>query len=196
MKKRKIAVFDFDGTLTTKDTLFEFIKFTCGCRRFCLGFVLFLPLMVLMKLGVYPNWKCKQQFFSWFYKGMDYEHFKHLGNLFADRGISLLRKDIADKVKEYRSSKIDLYIVSASIEEWVIPVARCLNVVNVLGTKVEVDTKNKLTGYFSTKNCYGQEKVNRLMEKEPDRDKYYLYAYGDSNGDKEMLAFADEGFWI
>lgn len=54
-------------------------------------------------------------------------------------------------------------------------------------------TRGRLTGKFSSKNCFGQENVNRLLEKEPQRDSYYLYAYGDSNGDREMLAFADEG---
>jgi phosphoserine phosphatase len=55
-----------------------------------------------------------------------------------------------------------------------------------LATKVKPD----LSGFIS-KNCYGQEKVNRLLEVEPDRKNYYLYAYGDSRGDREMLAFAD-----
>ena len=54
----------------------------------------------------------------------------------------------------------------------------------------------KLTGNFSSKNCYGQEKVNRLLEKEPDRTNYILYAYGDSAGDKEIIEFADYGYYI
>jgi phosphoserine phosphatase len=30
----------------------------------------------------------------------------------------------------------------------------------------------------------------------PDRKSYYLYAYGDSKGDKEMICFADEGLLV
>lgn len=67
---------------------------------------------------------------------------------------------------------------------------------NVLGTKIEIDLSGKLTGNFSSKNCYGQEKVNRLLEKEPDRTNYILYAYGDSAGDKEIIEFADYGYYI
>ena len=62
---------------------------------------------------------------------------------------------------------------------------------NVLGTQIEVKNGN-LTGRFLTKNCYGQEKVNRILALYPDRNTYYLIAYGDSRGDKELLAFADE----
>jgi phosphoserine phosphatase len=66
--------------------------------------------------------------------------------------------------------------------------------VKVLGTQIEV-ADGSLTGRFLTKNCYGQEKVKRLLEQYPDRREYHLTAYGDSRGDKEMLAFADESYY-
>lgn len=47
--KRTVAVFDFDGTLTTKDTLLEFIKFSCGTGKFYFVFLLYIPLLVLME---------------------------------------------------------------------------------------------------------------------------------------------------
>jgi phosphoserine phosphatase len=53
----------------------------------------------------------------------------------------------------------------------------------------------RLTGRFLTKNCYGQEKVNRIKELYPHREEYHLTAYGDSNGDRELLAFADEAHY-
>ncbi len=58
------------------------------------------------------------------------------------------------------------------------------------------DAHGRLTGRFSSRNCYGQEKVNRLLRVEPHRETYRLIAYGDSRGDREMLAFADEGIRI
>ena len=56
----KIYAFDFDGTLTRRDTLLEFIRYSCGNKAFCKGFLRYSPLLVLMKLGQYPNWKVKQ----------------------------------------------------------------------------------------------------------------------------------------
>ena len=35
----KIYAFDFDGTLTRRDTLLEFIRYTCGNKAFCKGFL-------------------------------------------------------------------------------------------------------------------------------------------------------------
>ena len=64
----------------------------------------------------------------------------------------------------------------------------------MLGTQIEVKD-GMLTGRFLTRNCYGQEKVNRILALYPNRQDYYLTAFGDSRGDKEMLAWADESYF-
>lgn len=66
----------------------------------------------------------------------------------------------------------------------------------VIGTKIEVDKEDLVMGGLLSKNCYGEENVNRLLQVEPRRDEYNLYAYGDSRGDKEMLVFSDEGVMV
>ena len=63
----RIAVFDFDGTVTTKDTLLEFIKFVRGPVSFYAGFLRYAPQLLAYKSGIYPNWKVKQQIFSHFF---------------------------------------------------------------------------------------------------------------------------------
>lgn len=184
---RTIAVFDFDGTLTTKDTLMLFIRYSCGTMRFILGMALFSPLIILMMLRLYPNWKCKEKVFSYFFKGMPYEKFKKLGEDFGKQFHStILRPSMEERLQWHLEQGHKVYVISASIEEWVAPFFRSFGDVTVLATKVKPD----LSG-FASNNCYGQEKVERLLKAEPDRESYYLYAYGDSRGDREMLAFSD-----
>lgn len=184
---RTIAVFDFDGTLTKTDTLLLFIRYSCGTIRFILGMTLFSPLIILMILRLYPNWKCKEKVFSHFFKGMPYEKFKRLGEDFGNQFRNvIIRPSMKERLLWHLEQGHKVYVISASIEEWVKPFFRTLGDVTVLATKVRPD----LSGFIS-KNCYGQEKVNRLLEMEPERNTYTLYAYGDSRGDKEMLAFAD-----
>lgn len=191
--KREIAVFDFDGTLTTKDTFLEVIKFAFGKPKFYLGFSLHLPWLLLMKLRLYPNWECKQKVFSWFFKGMPHERFLQICNEFSIYARAFLRHDTTMLAKRYVSTKANVYVISASVDEWVRPVCMSLGIRNVIGTKIEVDAEGLLTGRFLSKNCYGPEKVKRLLEVEPNRSEYVLHAFGDSRGDKEMLQFADEG---
>lgn len=184
---KTIAVFDFDGTITTKDTLLLFIRFACGTKKFLLGMLLYSPLIVMMILRLYPNGKCKEKIFAYYFKNMPYTEFKQLGEDFAHSICKkIIRPGMAERIKWHLSQSHKVYVISASIEEWVIPCCRVLGDITVLATKVKPD----LSGFIS-KNCYGQEKVNRLLEMEPERNTYTLYAYGDSRGDKEMLAFAD-----
>ena len=185
---RKIVAFDFDGTLTTRDTFLPFIRYVCGTPRFVLGFILFAPLLVLMKLGLYPNGKAKQRVFSYFFRGMTIGDFDIFCDQFATDSRHLLRPKAQKVLRQAQADGAEVLIVSASIDLWV---ESFFPGIHVLGTQVEVE-KGRLTGRFLTPNCYGQEKVNRILELYPDRESYHLTAYGDSRGDRELLAFADE----
>lgn len=193
---KKIYAFDFDGTLTTKDTLLEFIRFAKGTRQMSLGFLLFSPLLILMKLNLYPNWKAKQKLFSYFFKGMKTTDFNALCTSFAQENKHLLRPTGKEKLRKVMAEeKATVLIISASIDNWVRPFFdETYEKIQILGTQIEVK-ENCLTGRFTTKNCYGKEKVNRLTALYPHREAYELIAFGDSRGDKELLAYADKAFY-
>ena len=194
--KKKIYCFDFDGTLTTSDTLLEFIKYAKGRGRFLMVFLMYSPLLVLMKLHLYPNWKAKQQIFAHLFAGMRIEKFDALCRGFAEESQHLLRPKGITLMHEALVAGAQVFIVSASIDNWVRPFfdIRNLKGVQVLGTQIEVED-GKLTGLFKSNNCYGKEKVHRIAEalKSFERSEYEIEAFGDSHGDKEMLAFADKG---
>lgn len=193
---RSIAVFDFDGTLTTKDTFVEFVKFAHGNNVFYFGIVRFLPLLLLMKFGLFPNGKAKQMVFSYFFKGWTYERFAETARRFAVKIDSFKNVAVFNLLQEHRDKGDTIYIVSASIEEWVRPWCENNGITNVIGTQIEVNTDGLITGKFKTENCYGKEKVLRFLEKEPVRKEYYLYAYGDSQGDREIIAFSNQGIFV
>ncbi len=195
MKKQAIAAFDFDGTITTKDTLIEFIRFTKGTGRLVLGFALFLPLLVAYKLKLYPNWRLKQQVFFFFFKGMRQVDFDRYCEDFCQHSSYIIRHKALEAIRKHIENKDDIVIISASIENWVLPFAKRLGISSVMCTQLEVDADGHLTGRFASKNCYGEEKVQRLLQLYPHRTDYHLTAYGDSAGDKALLAFADQSFY-
>ena len=188
---KKIYAFDFDGTLTTKDTLIEFIRYAKGSMVLGLGFMRYAHLLVLMKIGLYPNYKAKQKVFAHFFKDTSLDDFNALCQAFAASSSHLLRQEGVAAINRAIKEGAEVVIVSASIDNWVQPF---FPQVKVLGTQIEV-IDGKLTGRFLSKNCYGQEKVNRILSLYPNRQDYHLTAYGDSRGDKEMLAFADESYF-
>lgn len=188
---RQITAFDFDGTLTTKDTLIEFIRYAKGNRSFIFGFLRYLPLLILMKLHLYPNYKAKQKVFSYFFKGMTIEAFNTLCKDFARDNRHLLRPKAVEALNQALADGDEVLIVSASVDNWV---SEMITAPVVIGTKIEVKD-GKLTGHFLTANCYGKEKVSRILQLYPHREDYRLTAYGDSRGDREMLSFADESYY-
>lgn len=194
--KRKIAVFDFDGTITNKDTLLGFIRYTKGSMGLWMTFLLFSPLLICYKMKLYPNWKVKELIFSFLYKGVTRKEFDKLCTCFFQfKGISLIRRDAHEKILSLQKEGYEILIISASIEDWIKPFAEYLNVSTLLATIPEFDPQEKLTGNFQNKNCFGKEKVNRLLDLYPDRDNYELIAFGDSKGDRDLLDFADQGYY-
>ncbi len=208
--KKKIYCFDFDGTLTTSDTLLEFIKYAKGRGRFLMVFLMYSPLLVMMKLHLYPNWKAKQRIFAHLFAGMRIEKFDALCRGFAEESQHLLRPKGITLMHEALVAGAQVFIVSASIDNWVRPFFEIRNLkgIQVLGTQIEV-VDGKLTGHFKTRNCYGEEKVNRIIQtltttqapggdtvpQNSIRSQYEIEAFGDSCGDKEMLAFAHQGHY-
>ena len=189
-----IHAFDFDGTLTRRDTLIEFIRFAKGDKAFLLCFLRYSPLLVLMKLGLYPNWKAKQRVFSHCFRGMAVDTFNSLCSRFACDRARLMRPKGMKKLREVLAEGGKVVVVSASVNNWVEPFFAGIGGVYVVGTMVE-EREGVLTGRFLTKNCYGEEKVTRLLQLFPERTQYWLTAYGDSRGDFELLDFANESYY-
>lgn len=194
--KKKLWLFDFDGTVTTADTLLAFIRHACGTVHFFAGFALFSPLLVLMKLHLYPNYRAKQRLFAWFFKGMAEADFDARCRAFAADSKHLLRPEAVSFMRRCMNNGGQVCIVSASIDNWVRPFFSDIadgtqHPLIVIGTQIEVKD-GVLTGRFLTDNCYGAEKVRRVETLFPDRNDYYITAFGDSRGDKELLDYADE----
>ena len=187
----RVSLFDFYGTLTTLDTLPAFIAHAVGRWRMLVGFGLFLPLIVLMKLHLYANGRTKERLFAHFFKGMTLETFDAHCQSFAKNNAHILRPLGLKAIETSLQQGENVLIVSASITNWVLPFFSKLPQVKVIGTQIAVK-EGKLTGRFASPNCHGAEKVRRVEHLFTPRELYYITAYGDSQGDKEMLAYADE----
>ena len=191
----KVHAFDFDGTLTRRDTLVEFIRYVKGDKEFLKCFLRYSPQLVAMKVGLYPNWKVKRQVFTYCFAGMKEEVFNDFSTRFAQAKSSLMRPAGVEKIRSLLQDDCQVVVVSASVENWVRPFFGDLSdAIQFLCTRVEVKD-GVLTGRFLTKNCFGKEKVARLRTLYPDRRAIELTAYGDSRGDREMLDYANEGYY-
>ena len=187
-----LSVFDFDGTLTRRDTFLLFARFSRGWKGLLRAMFRSLPVLAAWKLGLKEGGEAKEHLFGALYRGMSLSAFEAYGDAFADVVDRNLRQQGMDALRQALERGDETVICSASIEQWIATWARENSVDRIIGTKVEVDENGLLTGRFLSPNCKGPEKVVRLCSEFPDRSQYHIAAYGDSSGDREMLDYADE----
>ena len=107
-----------------------------------------------------------------------------------------MRPDALEVWKAWGAKGAHRVIVTASPETTVAPFARRLGAEALLGTPLVFDANDRVTGAFAGPNCRGEEKVRRLRALYGD-DVRLAAAYGDTSGDTEMLAIADQpGFRV
>ncbi len=190
----KLALFDFDGTITTKDSLADFIQYAVGKPKYYIGLVQLSPMLTAYTFKLIPNYRAKEKMIAHFFKGWDVEEFQKIADRYSLEQIDkITRLEAIEKIRWHQEQKHKIVLVSASMECWLR--AWCANYdIDLISTRLE-SRDGSLTGQFLTKNCYGPEKAKRVKESY-DLEAYdFVYAYGDSRGDRELLAIADESFY-
>jgi len=190
---KKIAFFDFDGTITKKDSFLEFIKFSKGILSFYFGFLINSPYLVAYKLKIISNQKAKEKILQFFFQNMPFDKFQNLCNQFSEQKVpSLIRPKALEEIKKLQSNNITVVVVSASPENWIRKWTKAMQV-ELVATCLEIK-EERLTGKISGYNCHGQEKIRRIHQQYTLADYCEIYAYGDSAGDKQMLALAHHSY--
>ena len=199
----RIAFFDFDGTVTTKDTLLEFIKFSKGTLPFYIGFGLNSPWLIAYRLKLISNQAAKERILAWFFRKTPLSEFQETCDRFASQAIpGLLRPKALKEIRDLQEKGFSIVIVSASPENWIRGWAESIQA-GLLATVLETHPgkgpkstdEPRLTGRIVGHNCHGNEKVRRIGEAFQLDTYNEIYAYGDSSGDKPMLALAHHSFY-
>lgn len=198
----RVAAFDVDGTLSRRDTLLPFLQRLCGIQRLARALAANGVDLSRMAAGAADRDAVKDALLVRLLAGRDARQVAAAGETYADFLVdhARLRPDTRHRLDEHRAAGHRVVLVSASPEVYLAPLGRRLGVDAVLASALEVGADGLLTGRLAGRNCRGAEKVARL-------DAWlgagagaehgtHLYAYGDSNGDRELLARADVGVLV
>jgi len=190
---KKLYCFDFDGTITYKDTMFMYLKFY-DPAKFRLQFLKHVPLFILLKLKLAETEKVKKSFIGSILKGQPKEKIEKKAQEFFEHNYpKIVRENAIDFINNIDRNNTQSLLVTASLDVWAKPFADALEM-QLVSTRAEF--KNGVfTGNFIGKNCNGKEKLNRIKE-QIDNSKYdKIIAFGDTSGDKYMLKWANEGHY-
>lgn len=187
---RKLYFFDFDGTLTYKDTMFLFLKFY-NPSKFITEFIKHIPLFILLKLKLADTEKVKKSFIASILKGERKEKIEEKAQQFFDENYpQIIRENALDFIHNMDRQKTESFIVSASLDIWVQPFAKKFGM-TLLSTEGEYQN-GIFTGNFVGANCNGDEKVARIRKAIEGKRFDKTIAFGDTSGDKPMLKWANE----
>jgi phosphatidylglycerophosphatase C len=189
-KPPPVVAFDFDGTLTVKDSFTAFLRWRVGAARWALGLLRLTP-AALAYLVDRDRGRIKAAAVREFLKGTPRTRLEDESRAFAESsGHKLLRPDAVAAWNRWRDEPVRLVIVTASPDVVVAPFARGLGADELIGTRLAFDAEDRVAGAFLTPNCRGPEKVARLKA-ELGEDVVLKAAYGDTAGDWDMLALAE-----
>jgi phosphatidylglycerophosphatase C len=189
---RPIVAFDFDGTITVRDSFRAFLRWRAGPLGYAAGLVRLAP-AALAYLARPDRGALKAAMVGVFLKGVARGTLEAEAEAFAEHAAPrLFRPDALAAWERHRAEGALLVIVTASPDLLVAPFAARLGADRLLGTRLVFDAEGRVEGALHGLNCRGAEKVVRL-EAAFGPGLRLAAAYGDSAGDREMVAIAGAG---
>ena len=193
----RIALFDFDGTLTTRDSFVPFLRYAFGTRRLLGGLAACRGPLLAYAAGRMANDAAKERLIAHFMGDRPLGWLRAAGTRFAADALpALLRPPMLDVLRRHRDAGDTCVLVSASLDLYLAPWGRAYRFDAVLCSRLAEDADGRVTGRLDPRNCHGAEKARRIAEWLAGRGPSHITAYGDSRGDHEMLALADAAHWI
>ena len=188
-----LVAFDVDGTVTTKDSFVAFLRWRAGPARFAAGLLRLAPAGI--SYGLNPDrGRFKAAAIKEFLAGTPREALIEDARRFATHAApELLRPDAVTVWRRHQKNGGRVVVVTASPDLLVEPFAHGLGAELVIGTRLKFDSQDRVEGGLVGANCRGPEKVRRFQEIYG-QDVRPIAAYGDSDGDKELVDYAETGF--
>jgi HAD superfamily hydrolase (TIGR01490 family) len=199
VKQETVVVFDFDKTISRKDSYLPFLWLAIrrSCRRFFAA--LWLPAPTLLHLlGIIDNSRLKALFLRTVLGNAPQEQVRALSEQFAKRLLANgLFAEAVLAIEKHRNQGHRLILASTSFDLYIEPLAAMLGFDDVVCTRAGWSGDGKLLGAIEGKNCYGQAKLQRIAELlGGKRESLHIIAYSDHHSDAPLLQWSDEAFAV
>ncbi len=198
---RCVAAFDFDGTLSRRDTLVPFLAKAAGRRRFAAECARLGLLGAKVPAALRDRDGTKEQLLRALFTGRDAEELRQMGTRYARDLLSdQLRPDVLERLQDHRRAGHDVVFVSASLVYYLDPLAEMLGVRAVLAVE-PAESDGRLTGELARPNVRAGQKAVRLREwlgapSTGPIEGVRIWGYGNSSGDHALLEISDHAYWL
>lgn len=186
-----LALFDFDGTITDKDTFSQFVLFATPKNRLRLGQLVLLPTLIKYKLGLVKGRDIRAKILRFAFQGANEADLKAKGRTYAQQELpNYLRLKAMERIQWHKNIGDTVVIVSASLDVYL--KSWCSNhELDLICT--EVAFKNGIaTGFSLQGDCSSDQKQHRVLQRYNLDNFDSIYAYGDTPEDNELLSLASD----
>lgn len=194
LKNINLALFDFDGTLCSKDSFTGFVFFALSKRHIIRQGLKILPWIQAYYLKVYPAHAMRNKLFRSMFQGYTASYLSQLGQEYAQTLLQELDPKLWHQVNLHRQRGDQVVIVSASIDIYLKPLSELLGL-ELICTEVE-EMNGEITGRYATPDCSCEQKKYRILQRFDLNNFAAIYAYGNSYEDRDMLDLADYHFMV
>ena len=193
-KTLNLALFDFDGTLYPKDSFTGFIFYTLSKRHIVKKGLKILPWIQAYYLKLYPAHAMRPRLFQSMFKDISANFLQNLAQEYAQQLIQNLDQELLQQLRLHQHQGDHIVLVSASIDLYLVPICEFLNI-ELICTATEIKN-GLLTGHYSSEDCSCEQKKLRILQQYNLEDYQYIYAYGNSEEDLDMLSLADHPYMM
>ncbi|MDN5513229.1 HAD-IB family phosphatase [Acinetobacter sp.] len=193
-KNKNLALFDFDGTLCTKDSFTGFIFYALSKRHIVKQGIKILPWIQAYYLNAYPAHAMRSKLFRAMFSNANAPELQQSAQEYAASLMNQLNHPLLKQLKQHQALGDDVVLVSASVDVYLKHVCTLLNI-DLICTQTE-QVNEVYTGQYTTPDCSSEQKRQRILEKYHLDDYAVIYAYGNSREDDEMLAIANHTFMV
>lgn len=183
-----LALFDFDGTLTTRETFPDFMRYAVARPRLLAGGVLLAPVVFGYRRGWVAGNPTRASIVQVGLRGVDAVRLRAQGQAFArDVLPAVLRPEAMARLSWHRERGDRVIVVSGGLDVYLAP--WCATQAVELACSVLAERDGRITGYAGAQ-CVGEEKVRRIRALCDPQAYAAVHAYGDTHEDHAMLAMA------
>lgn len=189
-----LALFDFDGTITTREMFRPFLEFAVSRRRRVLGGVVLAPLVIGYKFGWVPGNLIRKWAVRVGLTGIRASHASEQGSRFASEILPGVLREIAiERIRWHKQQGDRIVVVSGALDVYLSHWCRQHDV-ELICSELEVKD-GQLTGRYRGAQCVSAEKPRRVREAY-DLEAYpVIYAYGDTREDHDLLRIAHRRYY-
>ena len=193
-KTMSLALFDFDGTITTHETMPDFVRQSVSRRRLLFGQILLAPLVLGYKLGIVSGTLIRRAIVRFGYSGVAVAMLESAGRDFARTYLpNVLRPEAMQRIAWHKAQGHKVVVVSGGLDAYLSPWCTAHGLDLICSSLQE--RSGVLTGHYAGRQCVLAEKARRVRECY-DLDTYStIYAYGDTPEDRDLLGIATKRYY-